>query len=158
MFAKFMQFDTRSKMNIVFLFFRYWRLYHYWDMCNACCWWYAWSGNVAMRVDKSIDETILFIHLGEKCLFKGFSAVIVMPICDSTCSTTVVVVTHSMVLLLCCFHTHRLIKSCVFNKKKRKRGFICFPQVDLRNNLCWDCTNCFWDAFTSLSLSFSKFG
>ena len=59
--------------------------------------------NITMRVDDNIDLTILFIRSREKSFFNRVSGVIVLPIGDSTCPTTHVVVIHSVMLMLWCF-------------------------------------------------------
>ena len=91
MFTQFTRVDPKLKMEIVFLFLRYWGFYHNWDMRNAFVFdgrQWAWSERISAKVEGSINVAIFFIGASGTSFLGG---VFVLPIGNSTCSTTHVV-------------------------------------------------------------------
>ena len=77
---------AKSKIVIAFLFLRYWGLRHSWDMRNAFV--FDGSESISTKAKGSTNMTIFFIAASENSFLIG---VFVLPIGNSTCSTTHVV-------------------------------------------------------------------
>ena len=90
MFAQFTQVDPKSEMEIVFLFLGYLGLHYNWDMHNA----FVFDGRHGVKaylqkLKGSTNVAIFFIGVSGNSFL---SEVFVLPIDNSTCSTTTHVV------------------------------------------------------------------
>ena len=100
MYSSFTQLDVRLEMDIIFLFLRYWELYHYWDMCNV----FVFDGNrIQLRI------LIWSVCLAYQQFNMSHYYVAVIPL---KCGT--IVVFFTIINTIACF----LKETCIMKKGK----------------------------------------
>ena len=87
-FAQFTRVDPNSKVETIFLLLRYWGLHHNWDMQNA----FVFDvGMESKHIYEGERSTNVMFFCWSKWKYYFLSEMFVLPIDNSTCSTTHVV-------------------------------------------------------------------